>query len=60
MKATFTGPRSKRLKLRYDKLLSSFAIKSNLRRYVMDDADRFAYLLDRSGPTAELSDAKAP
>jgi hypothetical protein len=33
MKPTFKAPGSKRLKLKYDQLLSSFAFKIKLRRY---------------------------
>jgi len=33
MKPTLTAPGVKRLKLKYDELLSNFAFNSNLRRY---------------------------
>jgi hypothetical protein len=33
MKPTLTAPGSKRLRLKYDQLLSNFAFKFNLRRY---------------------------
>jgi len=34
IKLTLKAPGTKRLKLRYDKLLSSFGFKINLRRYI--------------------------
>jgi len=37
MKHTFKAPRSKRLKLKCDNLLSSFAFNFNLRRYNVDN-----------------------
>jgi hypothetical protein len=42
MKLTLKAPGSKRLKLRYDELLSNVAFKLNLRRYIMaHDSDDF-------------------
>ena len=38
MKPTLKAPGTKRLKLKYDNLLSSFAFKFNLRRYTKDAA----------------------
>ena len=35
IKPTLKAPGTKRLKLKYDKVLSSFAFKFNLRRYIL-------------------------
>ena len=36
IKPTLTPPEIKRLKAKYDKLLSNIALKFNLRRYIME------------------------
>jgi hypothetical protein len=41
MKPTLTAPRTKRLKLKCDELLSSFAFKFSLRRYTEETGARF-------------------
>ena len=43
MKPTLNAPVTKRLKLKYDKLLSSFAFKFNSRRYNAGDAALFLW-----------------
>jgi len=40
MKPRLKAPGSKRLKLKYDILLSSFAFKCNMCRYIMEGAER--------------------
>jgi hypothetical protein len=45
MKPTLKAPGSKRLKLKYDKMLSSFAFKFNLRRYTGGAQDRACHML---------------
>jgi len=51
MKLMWKAPGTIRLKLKYDKLLSSFAFKFNLRRYIADLAtgERVREILDVVG-----------
>jgi hypothetical protein len=39
MKPTLKAPRTELLKLKYDKTLSKFAFKLNLRRYILEGVD---------------------
>jgi hypothetical protein len=54
MNPTLKAPGSKRLKLKYNKLLSSFAFKFNLHRYTkvatQFNQDAAAVLLEEVGP----------
>jgi hypothetical protein len=47
MKSTVKAPEFKRLKLKYDKLLSSFAFNIKLRRYTLDPRE---FLLAATSP----------
>ena len=53
IKPTLKAPGTKRLKLKHDKVLSSFAFKFNLRRYnpAMRTCDAVQARLDKAGST---------
>ena len=60
MKPLLKAPVTKRLKLKCDELLSSFAFKFNLRRYIEIDADkRTMNVLDIAGAEWEARKAGA-
>ena len=64
IKPSLKAPGIKLLKLKYDKLLSNFAFKFNLRRYTLDDdgaSDPYCEvaLVDPKGMSPEQSQAGA-